>query len=98
MYKENELSPIGKSLSVLLLVGITISSIAHALYKDVPHPGAFLILCLGFFLFLISKLSVIRRGKLISFGTTSMTENMGIMYRLGYWVMIMGFILTFNYW
>lgn len=96
MYRENEFSPVGKFSVVLLLGALTVSSFANILLKHVPHPGAFAIICFGFLLFLISKLSVILRGKLISFGPRFMTENIGIIYRLGYWFMILGFLLTFT--
>jgi hypothetical protein len=44
--------------------------------------------CLGFGLFATAKLSVIRRGKFISFGTKEMTPVNRLLYRLGYLLMI----------
>jgi hypothetical protein len=96
VYKENEFSPVGKFAVIILLVIATVTSLMNILYKHVPHPGAFVIICFGFLLFLVAKLSVILRTRLVSFGSRFMTENMGNIYRVGYWLMVLGFLLSFT--
>ncbi len=44
----------------------------------------------GFLLFLIAKLSLICRGKLVTFGSREMTPVNRWMYRLGYLLMLLG--------
>jgi hypothetical protein len=49
----------------------------------------------GLLLFLTAKISVIRKRK-ISFGTGLMSEGMANLYRVGYWLMIVGILVTFT--
>jgi hypothetical protein len=50
---------------------------------------------LGLLLFVMAKLSVIRGKALITFGSWAMTPDSANLYRLGYWLMIVGTLLTF---
>src|SRR5688572_29589733 len=95
MMRENELSIVGKAL----VTGIVILLFAGAAIRlgrgEVHHPGSLWIVTLGLILFLIAKLSVLFRGKWISFGSRPMTDPMGNTYRLGYWLMIVGILFMF---
>ena len=44
---------------------------------------------------MVSKLAVILYRERISFGTRLMTTPMANMYRLGYWLMVVGILATF---
>jgi len=48
----------------------------------------------GFLLFLIAKLSVIKGGKWTSFGSTQMSHRFRQCYRCGYVFMVAGFVST----
>ena len=57
------------------------------------------ILLLGFVLFLVAKISVIRGGTWLSFGATVIekaSRSMKFCYVLGYLLMILGFIFSFK--
>jgi hypothetical protein len=54
-----------------------------------------MIVLLGFGLFSLAKLSVILHRQRISFGTRSMSARMANAYRLGYWLMACGMLVTF---
>jgi len=79
----------------LLVIPVVFITIINIIKGEVAHPYAFVICLVGFALFLISKISVLIKGKLISFGTKQLSENMANFYRLGYWLMAIGLILTF---
>jgi hypothetical protein len=94
-FTENELSRFGKIaviFFVILLIFITIQNLTK---REVSHPYAFIVILAGFALFLISKLSLFIKGTWINFGTKNLSENMANLYRLGYWIMAIGLILTF---
>ena len=94
--KEHELSKFGKIASILIFViPAIISAIVNIATHTVPNPWAFFVVIIGFALFLFAKISVIRKKKLVSFGTSYMTEGMANLYRLGYWLMVFGILLTF---
>jgi len=61
----------------------------------VPHPRAFWVVLAGLVCFEIGKMSVIARGRLVSFGSGHMSEGMGNVYRFGYWLMGLGILVTF---
>jgi len=93
--KENKISPVGRFL-IYVVIGLAfISAIYNIVSGHVVRPMAFLIVLVGFVLFLISKLSVVLKKKFVSFGSKLMTENMGNLYRIGYWLMIVGLLYTF---
>jgi hypothetical protein len=98
MLRENELSPLGKTAIVLLLVAVALSAAANVGSGHVPHPYAFAIVLFGFTLFLIAKLSVVGWKKWISIGTGLMSANMADLYRVGYWFMAVGVLATFAPW
>ena len=93
--KENELSRVGKFATVLIIIFAVISAISNIYHGHVKKPVAFWVVLLGLLLFTVAKLSVIRRKKMISFGSSLMTENMANVYRLGYWLIVVGILFTF---
>ena len=95
MMRENEFSVFGKSAIVLLVALIVFTAIVNIARGEVQHPAAFFIVLVGLILFLFAKLSVISRKNLFSFGPSQMTENMVNAYRVGYWLMVVGILLTF---
>jgi len=95
-FTENELSLFGKSVVILLLVvPVAFLTVRNILLARVAHPCAFLVCLLGLLLFLTAKISLFRKGVWISFGTRRLTEGMGNLYRLGYWLMAVGLACTF---
>ncbi len=63
------------------------------------NPWALSLIMVGFFLFLMAKVLVIRSGKLVSFGaplTSGVSWRISVPYVSGYLLMISGFILTFQ--
>ena len=84
-----------KIVSWLTLAALGIGAAVNVYYGNVTHPKALLVVLVGFILFAIGKLSVILTKQKISFGTKLMTENMGNLYRVGYWLMIVGLLATF---
>lgn len=96
MLRENEFSVFSKLASYLLITLAIISALINIYSGMVPHPIDFIFVIFGFILFLISKLSVFKQGIPVSFGTNNMTPLMANIYRLGYWIMIVGIILTFE--
>lgn len=49
---------------------------------------------IGFLLFLFAKISTIKNGNLITFGSSQMTKKNRFLYKSGYSVMIIAFVLT----
>jgi glucan phosphoethanolaminetransferase (alkaline phosphatase superfamily) len=93
--RENELSLFSKSAIGLLVLWMALDAAVNIVNGEVRHPGAFVVVLVGVALFSVAKVSVIRRGTRISFGTSRMTENMANTYRIGYWLMIVGILVTF---
>jgi hypothetical protein len=93
--KENDLTPFGK-IAILLAILLIFASVGTNIVQgNVAHPAAFWITSGGFLLFVIAKMSVILHKRWVSFGSSQMTENMANLYRLGYWLMAVGILLTF---
>jgi hypothetical protein len=94
-FTENELSYFGKAAVIILLViPVFFITVRNIIIGEVANPYAFAICIVGFLLFLISKISFFRKGVYVSFGTKRLSENMGNLYRLGYWLMAAGLIFT----
>jgi hypothetical protein len=95
-FTENELSFVGKAAAIILLVvPVFFITVRNIIIGEVANPYAFTICLVGFLLFIFSKISLFRKGVFFSFGTKRLSENMGNLYRLGYWLMAVGLILTF---
>jgi len=99
-FTENELSGPAKLIVGLAMTGLFLAAMGAAAQNAaravVPRPGAFAVVVCGLVLFLVPKLQVVRAGRPISFGTRHMTESQGNAYRLGYFLMAAGFLLTFS--
>jgi hypothetical protein len=95
-FTENELSLFGKiAVIVLLVIPVVFITIRNIIKGEVATPYAFIICIIGFLLFLISKISLFKKGVFVSFRSKRLSENMANLYRLGYWLMAVGLILTF---
>jgi len=99
LMKENELSrPMKFLIAVGLMVFLSlaaVSAIQNVMHGVVHQPTAFIVVLIGFLCFAFAKLSVIRHMRLVSFGTRVMTEDQANFYRIGYYLMGLGFIFTF---
>ena len=93
--KENRASNFLKIVSWLTLAALTIGALLNIYYGNVTQPKAFWVVLAGFIFFAIGKLSIILKKQRISFGTKLMTENMANLYRVGYWLMVVGLLATF---
>ncbi len=83
-------------LPLVAVVTILVCSILLSLLTAVPAYYIFIMLlfwAVGFLMFLKAKLSIIRQGKLFSFGPKGMSRTNQILYVLGY--VVMGVALTF---
>ncbi len=95
--KENELSIFAQILVVVVwIIPLFILTLINIANREVKHPGFAWLVVLGFVFFLVGKLSVITRKKLVSFGPRLMNENMANVYRVGYFFMILGIMLIFT--
>lgn len=93
--KENQSGKWGKvafSLLFLLWVG---SAVLNVTRGHANYPTAFGVAIIGLFLFLVAKIAAIRKNR-ISYGAGDMCESMANLYRLGYWLMVVGALLTFT--
>ena len=93
--KENQPGKLGKVLFSVLFFIWVVSAVVNIKRGHVNHPAAFGVAIIGLFLFLVAKISAIRK-KRISFGTGNMSEGMANLYRLGYWLMVIGALITFT--
>jgi hypothetical protein len=95
-FTENELSLFAKILiSCTIIIPLVFITVQSIILGHVKSPSSFVIILFGFSLFLISKISHIRKGTWFSFGTKHMSVRMGNLYRIGYWLMVVGIILAF---
>jgi hypothetical protein len=99
-FTENELSRPAKWLTGLtfsaLLLEAAVSATQHAVRGLAARPWGFGVVLLGFALFLAPKVQVVRRVRLVSFGSQDMSVAQGNSYRVGYFLMATGFLLTFG--
>lgn len=93
--RENEFSPVGKILTVIIVAWFAITAAMNIMRGEVPHPFAFAVSLVGFLFFLIAKVSVISRTKRITFGPGALRPGMSLLYRVGYWLMALGLLATF---
>jgi len=98
-FTENELSRpakwiVGPVIAAVLLAG-AVEATRHAARGVAPRPWGFGVVLLGFALFLVPKLQVVHTVRLVSFGSRDMTVAQDNGYRLGYFLMATGFLLTF---
>lgn len=94
--RENEFSIIGKGAVVIGLAMLVTLVCRNLFAGQVPNPSAFAITLAGFAFFLVAKLSVVRRGHLVTFGPGLMSPGMKNAYRSGWWLMVVGIMVTFG--
>jgi hypothetical protein len=94
--RENELSRFGKILILALLAGLAVSAGMNIVHGIVPHPATFGLTMVGFVLFVIAKLSVLRQRRWVSLGTRAMSDTMETLYRFGYWCILVGILVAFG--
>lgn len=95
MRRHGELTLAGKTVTVVLVGFAAAGALSSMSRGVVPHPSAFVLVIVGLVSFLVAKLSVVRRGYLVSFGTRRMSADAANAYRFGYWLMVVGTLLTF---
>ena len=98
MMRENEFSPLGKSVTILGISGFVSIAIANIATGTVPHPYEFAVVLIGFGFFLVAKLSVAGRQGWLGFGPRLMSPGMANLCRAGYWMMAVGILATFTEW
>lgn len=82
-----------------LVLGLVLAGFI-GLYYTMPGPtfwSMVVFFILGFALFLKAKLSIIRQGRLFTFGPSQMTKSNRIAYFLGYGVMFLGLFLMIGF-
>ena len=85
---------------VMVLMPLLGVAMAILLFQQPLLTGVVLLspLALGFLLFLAAKISMIRRGKFLSFGSSGMSPPMRMMYRAGYILMALAAALIVLHW
>jgi hypothetical protein len=90
--------------NLFLLLALPIAGLALALVVGtaIVNPTGSAKLALGFYvigliLFLIAKLSVLRSGRLMTFGSRLMRPGHKILYRAGYVLMVIGVLFAIGF-
>lgn len=91
MFRENKISKFTEVCFYILIPFLIYFHMNDAKVQVYGSP----VLLLGFILFLIAKISVIRKGSYFSFGCDNMGKKMMWSYFAGYLLMITGCFLTF---
>ena len=95
MFNENMPSSISKVAIIVLIGAVAWFSILNIYRGVVPEPRFFLLNLVGFSLFLIGKISMLKKGKMVSFGSKKLSASAKNLYKIGYWLMIVGVLSTF---
>jgi len=90
---ENKFS---KAFEILFVLQAVPLIYFHAKNAQVS-PVGFIVILLGFILFLIAKISVIKKQHYFTFGCDNMSKAMMISYFFGYALMIIGYLVTFSF-
>lgn len=88
-----------KPMATFLWVGFLVAAAYNHVTHGIIQPWALSIICLGFVLFLIAKIQIIKSGKLVSFGadiSSNQPWQISLPYIAGYILMIVGFLLSFR--
>ena len=77
---------------IIIIIGIIAAIvIPNAMSKPIgSYKLCFVLTSIGLVLFVVSKISVFKKGLLLSFGYKAMTPFYRVMYFIGYIVMILG--------
>jgi len=94
--RENEFSIVGEVAVAIGLAMLVTVVCRNLIAGQVPNPSAFAITLAGFAFFLVAKLSVVCRGHFVSFGAGRMSPGMKDAYRAGWWLMVLGMLVTFG--
>lgn len=82
------------NLFPLILIGVVVP-VTFVVLNPIPSSYvAFLFFIIGFSFFFIAKLSVIKTGKIISFGSGGMTLKYRKIYKIGYVLFFTGLIIS----
>jgi len=92
MFNENKASKFTEVCFYIILPFIIYFQMKSAKINLFGAP----ILFLGGILFLIAKISIIKKGIYFSFGCDNMSKKMMWIYFAGYLLMIIGYIITFS--
>lgn len=99
LMKENELSMPAKVIvgvaAVVFIIAAVKAAAVNASAGVIARPWALGIVLVGVICFLVPKLAVVRKKKLVSFGVGPMTTQQANFYRLGYFLMALGLLLAF---
>ena len=94
--RENVLS---RPTRIMVLLFLTLTVVLPAAQNLVALrarlPLAYLLVIPGFALLLVAKTSLFRAGTWISFGDGKMSQSMSNFYRVGYYLIFWGVLLTF---
>jgi hypothetical protein len=93
--REHAFGIVTKTCATAAVALLFVAAFMNMADGAVPHPRRFLVVLAGLACFSIAKMSVIARGRLVSFGSRPMSQAMANVYRFGYWLMGVGILVTF---
>ena len=93
--KENQFSLLGRHITIGCAVTLAAAALVNVWHGEIRRTVLFVVVLVGFSLFLAAKISLLMQRRWINFGTKFMSPAMANSYRLGYWLMLMGFVATF---
>ena len=94
--RENQFSRVGQISALLLLYAAVLApAISNLCRLRVTASEAFGLAIIGAAMLTVAKVSLFKRGQWVSFGDRRMTPAMSNCYRLGYFFIGWGIILTF---
>jgi hypothetical protein len=93
--EHERISPVAKVGIYALIVLAFLSAMLNIYRREVPRPCCLVVVLTGLLLLVISKASLFKKGRMLSFGSQGMSEPMTMTYRLGYWFILVGVLLTF---
>jgi len=82
---------------VLIIIPVFISASLMRSFPWVSYWTILSLLFLGFILFLKAKLSLIKEGKLLTFGAKGMSKSNRALYISGYILMLLSLILSLGF-
>ena len=95
-FRENKGSLLLRMSVYLGLSICLLSSMRNLCLGEVEDPCGFFVIIIGFVFFVVPKLLEKRAGDIFSFGGKNMSQGQRNSYRFGYWLMAVGFLLTFT--
>ena len=92
-------SPLGKAQTLIGSLAIIFTLISFANQYSIgkeANPYGLIVTMLGLGFFLKAKISVIKKGKYVSFGCDHMNQRNSWFYSLGWFLMLSGYFLSFG--